>query len=358
MASPAAWYPDPGGQAGMFRYWDGTQWSTILSSSPTAPAPGSPGGVDPTKPITLSGAASTLGLTGSGATSAGTPGADTTESDTGFIAAGPAATPHEPTVSATAYNPTPGSIYGQNPYTTPYDPAQSKRRSVGPWVIVVALVLVVGLIAWFAIRQFGGSTPISGNNPVNNPTDQVCPKKGIDWTPVPRPNDGRVYGGQLSYPMMSVPPWSMPQEDLRVPFGVDVNEQIITIHPNYDGGFSDWVISALVGGLNAGDGFYSPQEGSQIVVKCILGVFYGDYPVQSHVQKDEAFTLDGHPGWIVETNLTFSIPNLPTTSELAIIVIVQTSMEMSSIFYASIPNDATRYQPDIEQAMAGLRVES
>ncbi|MCB0890798.1 MAG: DUF2510 domain-containing protein, partial [Propionibacteriaceae bacterium] len=26
MAQPG-WFPDPGGQAGMFRYWDGTAWT-------------------------------------------------------------------------------------------------------------------------------------------------------------------------------------------------------------------------------------------------------------------------------------------------------------------------------------------
>ena len=28
MAQPG-WFPDPGGQAGMFRYWDGSAWSLI-----------------------------------------------------------------------------------------------------------------------------------------------------------------------------------------------------------------------------------------------------------------------------------------------------------------------------------------
>ena len=34
------WYPDPSGQAGQFRYWDGTAWSQETSSNPGASAPG------------------------------------------------------------------------------------------------------------------------------------------------------------------------------------------------------------------------------------------------------------------------------------------------------------------------------
>ena len=33
------WYPDPGGQAGMFRYWDGNAWSSAISP---IPLPGPP----------------------------------------------------------------------------------------------------------------------------------------------------------------------------------------------------------------------------------------------------------------------------------------------------------------------------
>ena len=41
----------------------------------------------------------------------------------------------------------------------------------------------------------------------------------------------------------------------------------------------------LVGELQAGDGFFTPEQGSQIVVKCILGEFYGNAEVTSNVTK-------------------------------------------------------------------------
>ncbi|HEY5846364.1 MAG TPA: DUF2510 domain-containing protein, partial [Microlunatus sp.] len=37
MTAPPGWYPDPGGQRGAFRYWDGRGWSAV--TQPSAPPP-------------------------------------------------------------------------------------------------------------------------------------------------------------------------------------------------------------------------------------------------------------------------------------------------------------------------------
>lgn len=41
MSTPG-WYPDPSGQPGQFRHWDGSQWSTQTTTDPRSPAPGGP----------------------------------------------------------------------------------------------------------------------------------------------------------------------------------------------------------------------------------------------------------------------------------------------------------------------------
>ncbi len=152
-------------------------------------------------------------------------------------------------------------------------------------------------------------------------------------------------------------PWSaVSTTDNRVPFGRDVADQTITIHLNYEG-LSSWVTSVLVAELYAGDGFYAPEQASAIVNRCIFGAFYGDNTeVVADTLRSEAYSVDGYEGWITETMLSFDIPNLPTTSELAIVIIVATSELSSSIFYASIPNDAMQYKPDVDRAIADLRV--
>ena len=35
----AGWYPDPAGVPGRYRYWDGSQWSTVTTDDPRRPSP-------------------------------------------------------------------------------------------------------------------------------------------------------------------------------------------------------------------------------------------------------------------------------------------------------------------------------
>jgi hypothetical protein len=100
-----------------------------------------------------------------------------------------------------------------------------------------------------------------------------------------------------------------------VPFGRDVQKQAVVTEPNYQPG-SLWAATIMVAELQAGDGFFTPEQGSQIVVKCILGVFYGNNPVTSDVKVNKATTIDGHEGWVVESQLSFDIPGLKAKGEL------------------------------------------
>lgn len=245
----------------------------------------------------------------------------------------------------------PGGQLGWNP-----NQQQKRRTPVGWWLGIAAVVVALGVVAYFAVRGLGGILG-GGNDPGTNPTQNVCPKQvRTTESPGAAPNDGRVHGGALSYPQLGSP-WSPPQVEDRVPFGRDVLVQMVTIEPNYNGS-SNWVASVLVGELVAGDGFFSPQQGSEIVVKCIMGVFYGDAEVVRDDQVNKATTVDGKDAWLVETHLTFDIPNLKTKGELAIILIVATSDAASSIFYASIPDTSPQLVPDARKAMKGLKVDA
>ena len=304
------WYPDPGGQAGMYRYWDGQSWSEVISPTPLSGPPSQ--FTAPSAPTTPSG----------GGTSQ--PGANQSSS----------------------------GAYGQYQQIGQLKP----KKRVGPVIAIIVGLIVVALIVWFVATQLGGGTGggINPTDPSSQGTGEVCPKMPIDNDRADHPNDGRVYGGDLSYPRLPGP-WSpVDEHEVRVPFGRDVAQQTITIHENYQFGYS-WVAAFLIGELYAGDGFYEPEEASRIVNRCIFGAFYGDNKVETETLRSEPFSVDGLDGWITETNLSFSIPNLPTTSELAIVIIVKTSAMSSSIVYASIPNDAMQYKPDVDAAIAGLR---
>ena len=163
-----------------------------------------------------------------------------------------------------------------------------------------------------------------------------------------------MHGGPLSYPTLGAP-WGPPVADNRVPFGSDVLSQPVTVEANYAPRGSNWVASVLVGELQAGDGFFTPEQGSQIVVKCILGVFYGNAEVDSDVNKNEAITIDGREGWIVESQLSFDIPGLKTKGELLIVVIVSAGAR-SGLYYASIPDTTPELVQPARDLIGQLKV--
>jgi hypothetical protein len=285
MSTAPGWYPDPGNQPGMYRYWDGAAWTEALSQTPAAPPPAE--------------------------------------------------------------------------YMFAADLSQSSaKQNAGPIIVIIVIAVVLALIIYFAVSLFRNDSTVVNDDPAANSTEEVCPKEPESIPPhADHPADGRIHGGDISYPELPEP-WGYPsQTEIRVPFGRDVTSQSITTESNYEFGQS-WVASVVIGELIAGDGFYTPEEGSKIVTKCILSTFYGDNSVTREDVRTEAYQLDGKDGWIVETNLSFSIPNLQATGEWVVIIIIQTSLESSSIFYSSVPNNASPYNDSVNPAIANLQVDS
>lgn len=363
MSAPAGWYPDPGGGHGLFRYWDGHAWSAATSRVPNA-APPSQGLVNP--PASPAGLASGQAYGGQQLGSApygqgGYPGQQSYGNQSyGNQTYGNQTYPNQPQGTPTQGTQTGqhsrGQSYGQGAPAAyaPHQQTQKKRSPIGWWIGAAALVLAITVGGVFAIRASTdkGSigTPSSGQ-----PTEQACPQPRAEpEIQSPRPLDGRVHGGPVSYPELDAP-WSVPTGDERVPFGRDVQSQLITVESNYQPG-QNWVASVLVGELQAGDGFFTPEQGSQIVVKCILGAFYGDNEVLSNVTVNRATTIDGSPGWLVESELSFDIEGLRTKGELLIVAIVRTG-STAGLFYASIPDTRPELVAPARQALRNLQVD-
>lgn len=234
-----------------------------------------------------------------------------------------------------------------------------QRPKLGWWIGGIAALLALVVVIWFVTqgigRVVGPTTPSA--SPGGNPSQNVCPD--LDPTqstePPPQHNDGRVHGGKISYPMLGSP-WGEVYGDNRVPFAREIAQQSVTVEPNYDDDAS-WVASVLVAELVAGDGFFSPKEGSEIVMKCVVGRFYADAVVERDDKVSKAITVDGHDAWVVESHLSFDIPNLQTKGELAIVVIVNTGLESASLYYASIPDTVPDLVDDARWVLENLTVD-
>ncbi len=314
----AGWYPDPGGVAGLYRYWDGKAWSAVTSASPSSPPPSQ--------------------------TIIGTPTANPAQT--------PATRP-QPVASQTSYRPgQPVPGYGTDYRSYQQIPAK-RRRFAGWWIGIGAVVVVLALVIVFVVRGVTGSGGIGSSS--GQGSEDACPSiPSSSISAGQTTGDGRVHGGPISYPELGSP-WGTPSPDDRVPFGTDVLTQDVFIEPNYDG-LHSWVASVLIGQLIAGDGFFSPEQGSQIVVKCIIGAFYDNAVVTRDDKVNQATTVDGHQAWIVKTHLSFDIPKLRTKGETATIVIISAGVT-SGLFYSSIPDTSPQLQAPADQVLKELTVD-
>ncbi len=338
MSAQAGWYPDPGGGQDLYRYWDGRAWSAATSPNPSAPPPAQ-------------------GLVGSPAPSSAQPLGTTPGTAAGHSGGQAYGTGSAYGTGGSAYGA--GSAYGTgatgSAYTQYQQSAGSRRSPVGWWLAGAALLVVLVVIAVVAVRAAtgggGGLTPLPGGPGSQN----ACPTPEENPSVTPDPADGRVHGGPVSYPRLGAP-WSAPEGDDRVPFGADTKVQQVVVEPNYQPR-QQWVASILVAELQAGDGFFSPEQGSQVVVKCILGAFYGNAAVTSDVKVNEAATIDGHEAWIVESQLSFDIEGLKTKGELLLVAIVSAGAT-SGLYYASIPDTRPELVEPAREALQQLQVDS
>jgi hypothetical protein len=216
--------------------------------------------------------------------------------------------------------------------------------------VVVALVVAAVLV----LRSVDlPATPAPDPGP---PTGlNVCPDAVPETvSPAPQPAGDRVTSGKLSYVRLPAP-FDPPQWDYRTPFGRDVQSQEATVEQDAQG-MDTWVASVMVARLLAGDGFYGPEQGARVVADCVVGKFYGGAAVTREDRRNAATEVDGRAAWEIEAHLTFSLPNIRTTGETMIIVVVDTVPGEAGLFYASIPDTSPQFMEPARDAKASLRV--
>lgn len=305
MSSSAGWYPDPSGQPGMYRYWTGTAWTSAVTPNPQ----GTPPPFDPSAPA--------------------------------------------------AGSPQGNSQGGQQAYQPTGTQPTRRRASAGLWVAGAAAVLAVVVAVVLIVQSMGGTIPgvpdVGGGQPTSTVSPNICPPASSSSAePTVDPNSGWITGGKLSYPAMGSP-WVTSWDD-RVPWGSLAMIQEVTDQENYDGQGHSWVASVLVSDLFVGDGFASTKVASETVLRCVLGKYYADNVVTQTPVSSQQHNVDGHPGWLIETQLSFDIPGLDAKGERVLLLVVQTGDDDYGLFYASIPDTKQELLPDARQALSELRV--
>ncbi len=100
-----------------------------------------------------------------------------------------------------------------------------------------------------------------------------------------------------------------------------------------------WIGNLLIGDL-ADTISYSGEADLPAATQALSAELIAGYYVdgsQSSIVRETAVTIDGHPGYFMHHELTFSQEGLETTREKVVVVVVETGHARPSVFYASIP---------------------
>jgi Protein of unknown function (DUF2510) len=299
------WYPDPAGVPGRYRYWDGSRWSTITTDEPHQPLPSAGESNETTGDAVEPDAAS-----------------DAVEPDAATRVAG------------------------------------ARRRPVIIAVLVVLLTVVaVGLgnlrqlvdrpLTTSATPTAGASQGRSASPTPATPIPLRCPK-GNPTMRASHPIDGRVYGGNLSFEEQ--PTFERASVETRFHFAYDVLQQTLAVSQD-----PAWIAQLAVGQLRARDGFVDdPRNTVESLVRCVMtGNMYSPYlPTRTDI-RSESLSIDGHPGWLIETEITVDRPDIPVAGDHTIFIVVRDGNNWG-FFFGAVPIGNAQLDAVLARTIRGL----
>jgi hypothetical protein len=299
--STPGWYPDPGGRPGHYRLWNGESWGLSTTSDP-------PGG----------------------------------------------------------------------PSTGPPPP---RRRRVAPWIVAGAVLLVVlAVVGALVIRDqnrtivdYGPSPTATGGvdaptttpsavpspsptptspSPGDSPGDTASPVPCPVGNPFSRqdyPRDGRVHGGNLSFPRQSG--WEDPgQQASAFTWAYDVGDSDRRVQPQSSATYA-------VGALSVADGFEDPQSAAELSLQCTIHSALYSYVTSRTDLVDEGTTIDGYPAWTLRSELrTYDDRTSYGGDTVQITVVDLGSPESLAFFWGSAPLGDAALTARLDQVVEQLKV--
>jgi Protein of unknown function (DUF2510) len=290
------WYPDPAGVPGRYRYWDGSRWSTITTDNRREPLP-SAGGSEETPD-------------------------DAVEPGTATRVAG--------------------------------------TRRLPLIIAVLVVLLTVVAVGLGNFRQFvdrpitTSATPTPGASQSSaSPTPATpiplrCPK-GNPAMHASHPVDGRVYGGNLSFEKQ--PTFERASVEKRFHFAYDVLQQTLAVSQD-----PAWIAQLAVGQLRSRDGFVDdPRNTVESLVRCVItGNMYSPYlPARTDI-RSESLSIDGHPGWLIESEITVDRPDIPVAGDHTIFIVVRDGSNWG-FFFGAVPIGNAQLDAVLARTIRGLR---
>jgi Protein of unknown function (DUF2510) len=308
--APPGWYADPAGAPGRYRYWDGARWLEVTTGNPKQASPvgssvvGSPSQSSASESISRSARSQRLALI---------------MCMLAIVVSAVVATTvyvHNlrQVVAEPAPTPTATDLTGSSPTPTA-EPSQT--RSATP-------------------------TPTTAR-PVR------CPK-GDPTLRASHPIDSWVYGGNLSFEEQ--PTFERAAVEPRFSFAYDVLQQTLPVSQN-----PPWIAQLAVGQLRGTDGFggNDPRSTAENLVHCVLsGNMYSPYlPTRSDI-RSESLNIDGHSGWLIDSEISVDRPDLQVAGDHTIFIVVRDGKNWG-FFFGAVPIGNAQLDAVLARTIRGLR---
>ncbi len=300
MSTPG-WYPDPGGTPGAYRYWDGATWSAETSTDPRQPSPASDGssGVRPSR------------------------------SRAGYLIVAALVVVVLITIGAifVVRNSGAGSPITDNTYPTSTVSGWDDSRPTGT-------------PSSDAPRSPSGTPSDSGGEPVPCPIGDPNQRET-------HPADGRVYGGNLSFPAAGNFQPAAPEP--RLSFAYDVTQQYLPVNSN-----PGWIAQLAVGRLLGTDFPGKPKAIADSVMQCAVTTsMYLQYGPTRKDLRSEAITISGKASWLIEADITVNEPGLPFAGDKVIFVVVPDG-DNWGLFFGAVPIGDTALTNQLNDVVRNL----
>lgn len=143
------------------------------------------------------------------------------------------------------------------------------------------------------------------------------------------PADGRIHGGDLSFPAQSG--WEPSRLTSGLSWAYDVDGQLRTIQP-------EWFAMFAVGALSVVDGFEQPQQAAEAVMQCTAtSDFYEGFTARKDVHA-KAMTISGRPAWSVRAEIYVETPRTTLPGDVVDVVVVDLGgPESLAMFWGAVP---------------------
>lgn len=331
----AGWYSDPNGGPDL-RWWDGSAW-TVHTSPPPSPVPAD-------RPAPASGEHRVPAAVAPPAVGS-SPGGDQWPS--------PAAAP--PPGSPPPY-PSSGPPGGFPPAQG--QPGDSKRTLLIALVALIVVLVGVGGFVVLSGDDEAATDPTTTTTAADDATTTTTDDETTTTTAATSPDSEFVSSGGLTFTRLSAP-W----EDWLSDGRGQISElsgtagQFVVVQEQAPSG-GQWIGNLLIGDL-ASTFAYTGEADLPATTHALANQLIATYYVegaQTTIVQETPVTVDGHAGYFIHHELTFSQEGLEATREKVIVVVVDTGRARPGVFYASIPYNRADLNDGMNEVYRTLQV--